>query len=86
MRRPPKTYLSEWMRDMDDADRAEEKIEQALDDALAEVRRAQDKGPRAVGACNYCGEPLPDHMRFCDADCRDAWDHEQRIRRMTGVP
>lgn len=70
---------------MDDADRAEERIEQALDDALAEVRRAQERGVKAVGACLFCGEPLPDHMRFCDADCRDGWDFEQRMKRMTGV-
>ncbi len=70
---------------MDDVDRAEQRIEEILEDALAEVRRAQEHGVKAIGACLYCGETLPDPMRFCDADCRDAWDHEQRIKRMTGV-
>lgn len=70
---------------MDAADRAEDRIEQAMDDALAKVRRAQDKGPRAVGVCLYCAETLPAPMRFCDADCRDAWDHERRLKRMEGV-
>jgi len=70
---------------MDDADRAEDCIERALEDALAEVRCARDRGPRAVGACLYCGADLPAPMRFCDALCRDAWDREQRIRRMMGA-
>jgi hypothetical protein len=70
---------------MDDADRAEEKIEQAMDDALAEVRRSQERGVKAVGLCLYCGETLPAPLRFCDAGCRDGYDHEQRIRRMAGV-
>lgn len=72
-------------RAMDDADRAEERIEQAMEDALAEVRRSQAHGVQAVGLCLYCGETLPDHMRFCDADCRDGYEYEQRIKRMTGV-
>lgn len=70
---------------MDDADRAEPHIEEFIDDALAEVRRAQEHGVKATGACLYCGERLPDHMRFCDADCRDGFDHEQRLKRMAGV-
>lgn len=70
---------------MDDADRAEERIEQALDDALGEVRRAQEHGVKAVGACLFCGEPLPDHMRFCGPDCRDDWEHEQRMKRLGGM-
>lgn len=70
---------------MDDADRAEERIEQAMDDALAEVRRAQEHGVKAVGACLFCGELLPPGMRFCDADCRDGWEFETRMRRMNGV-
>lgn len=70
---------------MDDADRAEEKIEQAMEDALMKVRMSQTRGIRAVGVCLYCGEELPAPMRFCDADCRDAYDHELRLRHMTGV-
>lgn len=70
---------------VDDADRAEERIEQVMDDALAEVRRAQERGPRAVGVCYYCREPLASGRLFCDADCRDGWEFEQKLKRMTGV-
>ena len=70
---------------MDDADRAEVNIEQALEDALVEVRLSQTRGIKAVGLCLYCGETLPDPLRFCDADCRDGYEYEQRIKRMTGL-
>ena len=70
---------------MDDADRAEERIEQAMEDALAEVRRSQQKGIRCKGACHFCGEILPYGFLFCDVDCRDAYDYEQKIRRAQGV-
>lgn len=70
---------------MDDADRAEQRIEEVMDDALADVRRAQEHGVKAIGVCLYCGEPLPSHMRFCDADCRDGFDYELRLKRLQGV-
>lgn len=85
MRRPTTRSRFERLWTMDDADRAEETIEQAMADALAAVRRAQAGGPRAVGLCLYCGEPLPDSMRFCDPDCRDAYDHERRVRMLAGA-
>lgn len=70
---------------MDDADRAEVNIEHAMEDALAEVRRAQQQGVKAIGMCLFCGADLPPMLRFCDADCRDGYDHEQRLKRMQGV-
>jgi hypothetical protein len=27
----------------------------------------------ATGECLFCGEELPEHRRWCDADCRDGW-------------
>ncbi len=47
------------------------------DRALALKVRAPE-GPAATGACLSCGEPLPDGLRWCDAECRDAWQSEQR--------
>lgn len=69
---------------MDDADRAEARIEETLSDALEEVHRAMHRAMPAVGACHYCGEPLGAGGRFCDADCRDAYEHEQRMRLIAG--
>lgn len=70
---------------MDDADRAGRQIENAVDDALAEARRGLRAGPEPRGACLYCDEPLGPGRLFCDADCRDGYEHETRLRRMQGV-
>ncbi|MDP2786625.1 MAG: hypothetical protein Q8O79_00900 [Pseudomonadota bacterium] len=69
---------------MDDADRAEDLIEHALEDALEEVRRSQS-GPLAMGCCLFCDTPLGIGLRWCNADCRNAWQHEQDLRMMRGV-
>ena len=31
-------------------------------------------GPVAKGECLYCGEPLDDGLRWCDASCRDEFE------------
>lgn len=69
---------------MDDADRAEDLIEHATEDAIEEARRGP-AGPLAVGYCLFCATPLDDGLRWCSAGCRDAWQHEQDLRMMQGV-
>lgn len=34
-------------------------------------------GPEATGECLFCGEPLPDGKRWCNAECRDEWERDQ---------
>lgn len=41
-------------------------------------------GPVANGSCHYCGERIPEPMRFCDADCSTGWNEEQRLRALRG--
>ena len=67
----------------DDADRAEETIENRLSDALAEVRRAPSLVP--CEACHYCGNPLTQagHL-FCDVDCRSDYQAMQDARKRNG--
>lgn len=63
----------------DDVDRADQEVEYHMADAL---RRRLPEGPAANGYCHYCGEDLPeDYMRWCDVDCRDAWEALARRRR-----
>jgi len=62
----------------DAADRAEEEIEMELAEAL---RKRKPPWPVAIGACHYCGEPLENGQRWCDADCERGWEHEQLRRR-----
>lgn len=48
-----------------------------LDRKLALEYRAP-AGPTATGVCLCCGEELVDGLRWCDAECRDAWQADQR--------
>ena len=66
----------------DEADRSDGAIEMAQTVAL--THRASE-GPPPCGECHYCGEPLNDGRRFCDADCRDDWQREMdALRRNLG--
>lgn len=49
---------------------------------LAASRKPE--GPVANGSCHYCGERLPEPMRFCDAECRSAHAEEQRLLAIRG--
>lgn len=37
-----------------------------------------------VYTCLFCHEELEDGERFCDSDCRDDWQKEQNIKRISG--
>lgn len=71
----------------DEIDRAQERDLQYQADMEIDrqYRAAQQPGPVATGECLYCGEPLPDGARFCNADHRDGWQHEQDLKLMRGV-
>ena len=50
------------------------------DRAIALALRAPE-GPAATGACLCCAAPLPDGVRWCDAECRDTWQLGQKVGR-----
>lgn len=78
----------------DPADIASHQEQLALDDAIR-LQRAK-RGPQATGRCLYCHEELVPHdvleeiartgvapagtPRFCDADCLEDYDYEEKIR------
>jgi hypothetical protein len=64
----------------DDADRAEEIIEQTVVEALAAARRAKRDG-RATGRCLWCGEKTGQGRRWCGPDCRDDWERAHAAAR-----
>lgn len=37
-----------------------------------------------VYTCLNCFTELEDGLRFCDEDCRDDWEKEQRMKKITG--
>ena len=61
------------MADFADLGSAREQQDLAL--ALAQRKPA---GPAPMGYCLCCGEAVDDGRRWCDAECRDAWQADQR--------
>ena len=66
----------------DDADRAEERIENTIADGIAECRRKPSMIP--CGACYYCGDPVPPHHLFCSSECGTDWHHMQVRNKANG--
>lgn len=73
----------------DEVDMANDSVERALEHALKQIRSAPAMAPK--GFCYFCEEPLEPaeengelvHRRlFCDRDCADDWEREQRARRL----
>jgi len=48
-----------------------------LDREIAIKHRAP-AGPAATGVCLSCGETVAEGLRWCDAECRDDWQAQQR--------
>jgi len=63
---------------VDDAD-----ITDALAVPVQQSTRPLPEGPQANGRCHWCDEIVADHLRFCDADCRD--DYERQLTRRRAV-
>lgn len=51
-------------------------IEQAFFRSALTTKRPE--GPPPKGCCYACDAPLNNDQRFCDADCRDDYQAEQR--------
>lgn len=70
----------------DDIDRAQFRDQQYQDDCERERRyQAAKSALQYTGQCHFCGDITGGGRRFCDADCRDAWEHERKLKRMQGV-
>lgn len=70
----------------DPLDAAADRAEQMLEEARA--YRAPE-GPAATGRCldPYCDEEIAEPgRRFCDADCRDAYEKWRRLNPGTSLP
>ena len=66
----------------DEADCSDEKIAAAIQNGIDRARK-QTAMPY-TGECYFCGSVVRKSMRFCDADCRDDWDAEQRAKQRQG--
>lgn len=65
----------------DEIDLAQQKEQERRSDAL---RTRKPGGPSGGGECRYCGDKLPPHRRWCNAEHRDLWEREQELARRAG--
>ncbi|TSE30212.1 hypothetical protein [Tepidimonas charontis] len=62
----------------DDADLTDARLEREMAAMIERVRvKPREAGPY-TGYCYWCGENVHAPKRWCDADCRDEWERQQR--------
>ena len=59
----------------DEIDQANDQAERHLS---VSMRLRMPAGPEANGECHHCGSPVAPGLRWCDRECRDGWQREQR--------
>ena len=63
---------------MDDADRAEDRIEDTIAASLEKVRRRMEcRELEPIGACHWCNEYVKDNRLFCCRECSDDWERQK---------
>ena len=67
---------------MDDADRTDPNIENAIQNGIDQARRAPILPPK--GSCWYCEAPLDKARRFCDRQCADDFVVEEEAIKRAG--
>lgn len=68
---------------MDESDQATMREMQDTEAAL-KVRKPEAGG--YTGYCAFCGDDVDLPRRWCGAECRDAWEREQKQRALNGYP
>jgi len=69
----------------DDVDRANDLEFFSVEMAVKKLRTSQETS-LPTGRCYYCGDTVTEGRLFCDADCRDAYEFEQRMKARNGSP
>lgn len=65
---------------MDEVDHANELAEMSLQHAIHMARKSGPLVPQGTGECLYCAEDLSADRRWCDRECAEAYEAEQRMR------
>jgi hypothetical protein len=60
-------------------------LEQQLTDAYIAHARGALSNLLATGQCYNCENPLHAPHRFCDAECRDDFEHRTYLQRRNGL-
>jgi hypothetical protein len=65
----------------DEADRSDQKIADAIEQAIMQARSAPALRPN--GKCHFCDEPVAAPLLFCDMDCAQDFEAEEdQLKRM----
>ena len=62
----------------DDIDRAQDLQLQMNELAL---RKPKTPTLAPIGICYYCSEAVPGQQLFCDSECGEGWEEEQRAKK-----
>lgn len=65
----------------DEIDRAQARDQERREDAL---RHRKPEAPKEGGECLWCGDRLPVTRRWCNSECRDAWQRDQILSARAG--
>ena len=66
----------------DIADVSDKHIETFINSAIANASRKTQL--HSDGHCAFCDEAVDIGLLFCDRDCRDDYESQQRIRKING--
>ena len=61
---------------VDDVDRANEQVQKSIEDTLKNIDTTIPKN--ITGECLTCGLSVDNERRWCNADCRDNYEKNQR--------
>ena len=68
----------------DDADRADQRITDTIEDGVAASRRALGNSLAACGVCHWCESPIATGRVFCSTECCNDFEHERQRRKDMG--
>ena len=69
----------------DDADRADQRITDTIEDGVEACRRALGNSLAACGCCHWCESPIATGRVFCSTECCKDWEHERQRRKDIGL-
>lgn len=69
---------------MDEADRADDRIQHMIDDGLARARARMERSLPSIGVCHWCESPVGAGRIFCSKECSDDHEHERLRRKANG--
>lgn len=69
---------------MDDADRADDRIRNAIDAGLARIRAESSRTLPYIGVCHWCESVVGAGRIFCSAECLHDYDHDRDRRKALG--